>query len=93
MTPTAFHRLRFRKADKERLLRIGNVSAIVGLVFLLLAVAGCVFLIADLVFSAWAAWTFAVVISVGYGVLWFVLPLSSRLREAIADEDDVDDRG
>jgi Family of unknown function (DUF6328) len=88
MTPTSFHRLRFRRADKERLLRIGNVCAITGLVFLLLAITGCVFLIADLVFSAWAAWTFAAVISIGYGVLWFVLPLSARLREAIADEPD-----
>jgi len=88
MTPTAFHRIRFRQADKERLLRIGNVAAISGLAFLLLAVAGCVFLIADLVFNAWAAWILAVIISLGYAVLWFLLPLNARLRESVGGEDD-----
>jgi len=88
MTPTAFHRIRFRQADKERLLRIGNVAAISGLVFLLLAVAGCVFLTADLVFDAWAAWILAVIISLCYAVLWFLLPLNARLRERVGGEDD-----
>ncbi len=90
MTPTSYHRIRFRQADKERLLRIGNVAAIGGLVFLLLAVAGCVFLIADLVFDARAAAAVSVVMTLAYGTLWFVLPLSRRLRESIADEDDDD---
>jgi amino acid transporter len=88
MTPTSYHRLRFRRGDKERLIRIANVAAITGLAFLLLAVTGAVFLVADLVFSTGAAWVFAVVISLGYGVLWFVLPLTRSLREAVADEDD-----
>lgn len=85
MTPSAYHRLRFRQADKERLLRIANVAAIAGLVFLLLAVTGCVFLIADLLFNAASAWVIAVVIAGGYGTLWFVLPLTRRLREAVDD--------
>jgi cation transport ATPase len=87
LTPSAYHRLRFRQADKERLLRIANVAAIAGLVFLLLAVTGCVFLIADLLFNAAAAWIVAVVIAGGYGALWFVLPLSRRLREAVDEGD------
>ncbi len=85
MTPSAYHRVRFRQADKERLLRIANVAALAGLVFLLLAVTGCVFLIADVLFNALAAWTVSVVISSGYGVLWFLLPLWRRLREAVDD--------
>ena len=91
MAPSAYHRLRFRQADKERLLRIGNVAAIAGLVFLLLAVTGCVFLIADLLFDAATAWVIAIVLAGGYGVLWFALPLARRLREAVDDDDDAID--
>jgi hypothetical protein len=87
MTPSAYHRVRFRKADKERLLRIANVAAITGLVFLILAITGCVFLIADLLFDAVAAWIIAVVLAAGYGTLWFVLPLTRRLREAVDDDE------
>jgi apolipoprotein N-acyltransferase len=65
LTPTAFHRLRFRQADKERLLRIANVAAIAGLLFLLVAVTGCVFLIADLLFNALAASIVAAIIAGG----------------------------
>jgi hypothetical protein len=91
MTPTSYHRIRFRQAEKERLLRIGNVAAIGGLIFLLLAVTGGVFLIADLVFDARAAAVFAAIIALAYGALWFVLPLTRRLREAIAGDDDEED--
>jgi amino acid transporter len=87
MTPSAYHRVRFRQSDKERLLRIGNLAAIAGLVFLVLAITGCVFLIGDLLFNAVAAWIVAVVIAAGYGTLWFVLPLVRRLREAVSDEE------
>jgi cation transport ATPase len=91
MTPSAYHRLRFRQADKERLLRIANVAAIAGLVFLVLAVTGCVFLIADLLFDFVAASIVAIVMAGGYCLLWFVLPLSRRLREAAEDGADDED--
>jgi cation transport ATPase len=86
MTPSAYHRVRFRQADKERLLRIANVAAIAGLVFLILAVTGCVFLIADVLFNAFSAWIIALILAGGYGTLWFVLPLTRRLREAVDDD-------
>ncbi len=82
MTPSAYHRVRFRQADKEHLLRIANVAALAGLVFLLLAVAGCVFLIADVLFDALAASVVAAIVAVAYATLWFLLPLTRRLREA-----------
>jgi apolipoprotein N-acyltransferase len=91
LTPTAFHRLRFRQADKERLLRIANVAAIAGLLFLLVAVTGCVFLIADLLFNALVASIVAAIIAGGYATLWFFIPLSRRLREAVDEE--IDERG
>jgi hypothetical protein len=85
LTPSAYHRMRFRHSDKERLLRIANVAAVAGLAFLLLAIAGCVFLIADVLFDALAASLVAGILAAGYGALWFALPLSRRLREAVDD--------
>jgi hypothetical protein len=47
MAPTAFHRLRWRRSDKERLLTFGNRMAIIGIAFLAVSVCGAVFLISD----------------------------------------------
>jgi amino acid transporter len=96
MTPTAYHRVRFRRDDKERLLRVANTCALAGLGFLIAAVGGCVFLIADVMFDAVAASLAAGVIGATYAFLWFVLPLSRRLRESVDEEgedDDPDDGG
>lgn len=80
MTPTAYHRLRFREADKERLLRISNRTAVAGIAFLVLSVVGSVFLIADLLFRALVAPAlFAGLIGAVYLLLWFVIPLIQRL--------------
>src|ERR687891_2053587 len=51
MTPPAYHRLRWRRYDKERMLRISNRTAITGLAFLALAICGAAFVIADVLFG------------------------------------------
>ena len=48
IAPTAYHRLRFREGDKERLLLSATRMAIASLVLLLLAVAGAVWVVGDL---------------------------------------------
>ncbi|MEX2202997.1 MAG: DUF6328 family protein, partial [Actinomycetota bacterium] len=55
MSPTAYHRLRWRRFDKEAMLQISNRLAIAGLVCLALAIVGAVFLIADLLFGTASA--------------------------------------
>jgi hypothetical protein len=55
MAPTAYHRLRWRRYDKERMLRIANRTAITGLVGLALAICGAAYLIGDLLFGAGGA--------------------------------------
>jgi hypothetical protein len=88
MTPTAYHRLRWRRYDKERLLRIANRVAIAGLAFLALAMCGAAFLIADVLFgTSGAAATLAAVAAL-LGLLWFVLPLR---RELDSDEESGED--
>ena len=53
--PAAYHRIRFRQGDKERMLRISNVFAIAGLVLLTFAMACVVFLITNVIYGLAAA--------------------------------------
>jgi len=84
MAPTAYHRIRFRQGDKERMLRTSNRFAIAGIAFLALSVTLAVVLTADLMFGL------ATAVIVGFGAfaflvwVWFAIPLTRRLR----DEDD-----
>lgn len=75
MVPAAYHRIRFREGDKERMLLISNGFAIVGLALLALSTAGVVFLIANVLFESVAAVSFAVAVLVGLSACWFALPL------------------
>ena len=51
MAPTAYHRIRFRQGDKERMLRTSNRFAIAGIAFLALSVTLAVVLTTDLMFG------------------------------------------
>ena len=84
MTPTAYHRLRWRRRDKDRMLRISNRMAIAGLVSLALAITGSAYLIADILFGQGGAMVTVLAIVAVIGGLWFVLPLT---REATDHED------
>lgn len=88
MTPTAYHRLRWRRYDKERMLRISNRTAIAGLVFLALAVCGAAYVIADVLFGVAGAVATAVVTAALLGSLWFLLPLSREMEDGPSDTDE-----
>ena len=51
IAPSAYHRIRFRDRDKEALLQISNVFAIVGMVFLAVGMTSVVFLVTDVIFK------------------------------------------
>ena len=82
MAPTAYHRLRFRQRDKERLLLISNRFAITGIGALALGMVAAIFVVTDFLFDVWAAVGVAAGAAVLLGLLWFVLPLQRRIREA-----------
>jgi amino acid transporter len=81
MAPTAYHRIRFRQGDKERMLRTSNRFAIAGIAFLALSVTLAVVLTADLMFGLPTA------VIVGLGAfaflvwVWFAIPISRRVRD------------
>jgi Family of unknown function (DUF6328) len=75
IAPTAYHRIRFRDHDKEALLQISNVFAIVGMVFLAIGMTSVVFLVTDLIFKE-AVTAVVTALTAGlFTLVWFVLPL------------------
>jgi hypothetical protein len=73
--PAAYHRIRFRQGDKERMLQISNVFAIVGLALLTFAMASVVFLITNVLYGIVAAVPVALVCLAVLGFSWFAVPL------------------
>lgn len=83
MSPSAYHRLRWRQYDKERMLVTANRFAIAGLIMLALAVTGVVLIVTDLVFPRAAAGVTAGIAGV-LAWAWFGLPLSRRVSDSSA---------
>lgn len=70
ISPSAYHRLRWRQRDKEQMLQTANRLAIGGLTFLAAALTGAVFLLTDLLFES-AAVVYLVTTAAAVLVLWF----------------------
>ncbi len=81
ITPTAFHRLRFRKGDKEEILRTSNRLILAGIFCLGVAIVAVVWLVSELVFTPSVAIVICIVSAVIVIALWFALPLSRRFAE------------
>jgi hypothetical protein len=81
VAPVAYHRLLFRRHEKESLVRVTNVLAIAGLVTVGLAVSCAVLLVVS--FAAPGAPTVVItaIAVLAFAGLWFVLPLSRRDRD------------
>ena len=80
IAPSAYHRLEWRRGDKEHLLVVSNRLAISGTVFLALAISGAVFVVTDMLFDAPTAAVVAALTAAFFGWLWYGLPLLRRSR-------------
>jgi hypothetical protein len=78
IAPSAHHRLLFRQGVREQRLKMGNLLAILGLVFLVPAMVGVVFVITDLIFGMTVALVVTVAMALLFSLLWFILPLPYR---------------
>lgn len=88
IAPSAYHRLRWREKNKERMLRIGNMLAIAGLAAIALAMSASIFLVTDVLLPRWAATVLTFTTGAVFAVAWFALPLSMPYdRWDEADED------
>jgi Family of unknown function (DUF6328) len=81
MAPTAYHRIRFRQGDKERMLRTSNRFAIAGIAFLALSVTSAVVLTTDLMFGLGTAAVVGLCALLFLVWVWFAIPLTRRLRD------------
>jgi Family of unknown function (DUF6328) len=80
IAPSAYHRLEWRRGDKEHLLVVSNRLAIAGTVFLGLAISGTVFVVTEMLFNATSAALVAGVTAAFFGWFWYALPLLRRAR-------------
>ena len=80
ITPTSFHRLRFRKGDKEAILRVSNRLVLGGIACLGVAIVAVVWLVSELVFVKAVANGIAAAAAAIVVLLWLVLPLQRRFR-------------
>jgi hypothetical protein len=81
VAPVAYHRLLFRRREKESLVRVTNVLAIAGLVSVGLAVSGAVLLVVSFVAPGAPAIVITAIAVLAFAGLWFALPLSRRGRD------------
>ena len=86
ISPSAYHRITFRYQQKRRLVYYANRFAIVGLLFLALAMTGAILLITDVLFSTAAAVVTAGLALGVFGFFWFGLPLRRRLSLSAGQE-------
>ncbi len=78
MAPTAYHRLRFRDGDKERMLFTMSRTSVAALVLLCLAISGTIFLVGDVLYDSATAGAVGGAIFAWFVWFWFGLPLMRR---------------
>ncbi len=76
--PVAYHRLVFRRGQKEGLVRAASAMAIAGLATVGLAVSAAVLLVTGYVVSALPAALITAFVAGVFGLLWFAFPLARR---------------
>src|SRR5688572_26284449 len=81
IAPSAYHRIRFRDRDKEALLRISNVFAIVGMLFLAVGMTAVVFLVTDIIYKGTVTAVVTSLTAALFAAVWFVLPLVRKSQD------------
>jgi len=76
--PVAYHRLVFRRRQKEPLVRVASVLATLGLAAVGLAISAAVLLASSVVAAGLPAWLITVFVVLLFGGLWFAFPLARR---------------
>lgn len=81
IAPSAYHRLRWRQRDKERLMRSSNRFAIAGIGFLGIAVTATVFLVTDVLFGLLVTSVVSALLGLVLVWCWYGLPLIRMIRD------------
>jgi hypothetical protein len=78
MAPTAYHRILFRRGDKEYLVTVANRFTLVGLVCVAVAMLGALVFVALLLFPGAPAIATAAIAAAGMSWCWCLGPLRRR---------------
>lgn len=78
ISPSALHRVNFRAGNKERIVRIANALTFVGLLVLAVAMSAAMLLVTDVIFSTRGAVMVSAGASIGFVLMWVVLPYAVR---------------
>jgi hypothetical protein len=78
IAPTAYHRILFRRNDKEHLVQVANRMTLLGLTFVAISMVGALLFVTDLMFGGMTGAVTAVVAALGCALLWCVFPLLRR---------------
>ncbi len=81
IAPAAHHRIRFRDPDKESILKLANIFAIVGIVFLALGMGAAVFLVTDLLYQSAVTALVTAFAATLFVAVWFAPPLIRRAND------------
>ena len=81
MTPTTFHRIRFRQGDKEALLQMATRFTVAGMASLSVAMVSVIWLVSELVLTQPIANVIAAISAVVILGLWFAIPLWRRAED------------
>ena len=84
--PVAYHRLVFRRHQKEHLIRAANIMAICGLAAVALAISAAVLLVLSYVTPSVVAAVISAFVVLLFGGLWLALPLARRGRPEARDD-------
>jgi hypothetical protein len=78
IAPSAYHRLNFRRGDKEHIVEMAARLTIGGLAALAVAMSGAVLLVTDWLFDGAIVVATVGVVAGALAILWFGLPLRRR---------------
>jgi hypothetical protein len=78
IAPSATHRVRFHKRDREYLIETGNTYLLIGLGFLAIAIVLALILISDVLYNGVVVWLAPALVGALLVAVWFVRPLLRR---------------
>lgn len=80
ITPSAYHRANFRKANKQRIVFRSNWLVLAGIAVLGMSMTAVMLLITDVIFDRSTAVLVTTISGLLFCLLWIVLPVSDHLR-------------
>ena len=78
IAPTAYHRILFRRGEKEYLITVANRLTLAGLAAVGVSMAGAMVFVTDILFGRWPAILAGVVFGAACLALWAGLPLARK---------------